>query len=136
MGLLDRFRKKKEEVKTIESPKEGTEFDRFFSKDPDVYDALKDFMFLDPRKIDIDLKKAEKRAGEFDKAGDKVRARVWYKIAGQLAIYEGNISKVKKLFKKYQELNPNVKLKILEIPDKAVKMAQEYYSRFLGSEKT
>ena len=43
---------------------------------------------------------------------------------------------MKKLFKKYQELNPNVKLKILEIPDKAVKMAQEYYSRFLGSEKT
>lgn len=136
MGLLDRFRKKKEEVKIIESPKEETEFDRFFSKDPDVYDALKDFMFLDPRKIDIDLKEAEKRAGEFDKAGDKIRARVWYKIAGQLAIYEGNISKVKKLFKKYQELNPNVKLKILEIPDKAVKMAQEYYSRFLGSEKT
>jgi hypothetical protein len=135
MGLLDRFRKKEVEEKTFEEKKEKdedmTDFERFFMDDREVYEALRRTMFLDPRNQEVSMNDAEKKAKEFEKKGDRLRALTWYEIAGRLAIYEGNVKKVKKYFGKCAELSPDRDYTILKIPEKAVKKAQEYYQKYL-----
>ena len=133
MGFLDRlFGSKKQEKIKEESEKEAglTELERLCSDDLEVFEALKTTMFLDPRKVDVSMKDAVARAKELEKAEDNLRAAIWYKIAGGLAIYEGKVSKVKEYFGKYAKLTKK-DLKILEIPEKAVEKAQEYYEQFL-----
>ena len=63
-----------------------------------------------------------------------VEARIWYEVAGGLAIYEGDVEQVKKYFSKCKELSPNSAYPILEIPEKAVGKAQEYYRKYLKEE--
>ena len=123
MGILKRFRKKVEQ-QTIKT--EPTELEKLCSDTPEIYEALKDSMFLDPSIINLTPKDVVERAKEFEKAGDTLRAAVWYKIAGGLAIYEGVVPQVKKFFQKYAELTGKTP-KILEKTDEAVKKAQEYY---------
>jgi len=124
-------KKVEEEKSTVESSLD--DFEDAFKNKPELADALKNTMFLDPRKIDITLKDAISRAKEMEKREDKLRAAVWYRIAGGLAIYEGNISKVKEYFGKYAELTGKMP-KILKIAEEAVKGAQEYYKKYLNKE--
>ncbi|RLI22728.1 hypothetical protein DRO54_00335 [Candidatus Bathyarchaeota archaeon] len=136
MGVLDRLfkRKKKgeeEEIeKTSEKEREITDLEKLCSDSPETFEALKDTMFLDPRKIDTSFEDAISKAKELEKAKDNLRAAVWYRIAGGLAIYEGNVSRVKECFDKYAKLT-GTNLKILEIPEEAVKKAHEYYEKYL-----
>jgi len=135
MGLFSwifkKEKKKENKVKEEVEKETGlTELEKLCIGDLEVFDALKDTMFLNPRKIDISLEDAVSKAKELEKAKDTLRAAIWYKIAGGLAIYEGNVSKVKECFSKYAELT-KIRPKILEIPDKAVKRAQEYYKKYL-----
>jgi len=121
------------EQQEVKEAKEPTEFDEFFRGEPEVYEALKDLIFLNPKKLKISIKDAEDKAKELKKAKDNLRAAGWYRIAGSLAIYEGNVSKVKDYFSKYGKLmgkNP----RILENPELAVKRAQDYYKASLGKE--
>lgn len=138
MGLLDRFRKKKAEEeahKPKEKAKETTDLEKFCSGDKESYEALHENMFLDPRKVDVSMKEAIEKAENFEKQGKTLDARVWYEVAGGLAIYEGDVAKVKKYFGRCKELSPNRVYKILEIPEKAVSKAQEYYRKYLKEEK-
>jgi len=138
MGILDRLLKRKEkkgEVKEmVEEKIKLTDIERLCLDSPQVFDALKDTMFLDPRKIDVSLKDAVFKAKEFEKAGDVLRAALWYRIAGGLAIYKGDAFKAKEFFGKYAKLTGK-SLKILEIPEKAVKKAQEYYRKCLEKKR-
>ena len=128
MRILGRlFKKKKEEV---EEKIALTNLEIICADDPEALEALESTMFLNPQKIDVSLKDAVSKAREFERKKDLLRAALWYRIAGGLAIYEGDVSKVKEYFSKYATLTKK-NLKILEIPDKAVKKAQEYYKRFL-----
>lgn len=114
--------------------KEITELEEICGNDKKTYEALSETMFLDPRKIvDISLEEAVKKAEDFKKSKDMVRAKVWYEIAGGLAIYEDNVAKVKLYFGKCQELSKSYK--ILEIPERAVEKAREYYQKHLKEEK-
>lgn len=135
MKIFSNLFKKKKVEKEIEENKgiELTDLEKFCEKDPEVYDALKDTMFLDPRKIEFSLKDAISKAKYLEKVKDYVGAAALYKIAGGLAIYEGNVSKVKEYFGKYAEITGK-NLKILEIPEKAVEKAQEYYRKYLKKE--
>ena len=131
MRVFDKlFKKKKiseEEVK--EKPESAlTELEEICKDDPEVYEALRNTMFLDPTKIEITLKEAVSKAEKLEKSGDLARAAFYYEIAGGLAIYEGDVSKVKKYFAKCAELTKK-KFKILDIPEKAVEKAQEYYKK-------
>jgi len=130
------FSRSKEEEKIVETQevREVTELEELCRGFPKVYEALKDTMLLDPKKIDVDLKEAINKARELEKAGDTLRAAVWYRIAGGLAIYQADVRKVKELFGKYTKLT-GITLKILEIPEEAVEKAQEYYNRYLKPEK-
>ena len=138
MGLLDRFRKKKTKEDTLtkqtKGVKEATDLEKICADDKESYEALRESMLLDPRKLDVPMKDSVEKAKSFEKQGKKVEARIWYEVAGGLAIYEGNVEKVKKYFSKCKELSPNSTYPILEIPEKAVSKAQEYYRKYLKEE--
>ncbi len=127
MGFLDRFRKKKVEEKT----EEISDLERICMGDKEVYEALRRTMLLDPRKVGVPIKEAIKRAKDFEKQKDKLRAKTWYEVAGGLAIYEGDVEKVKEYFGKCVKLSPESNYAILKIPEKAVSKAQEYYQKYL-----
>jgi hypothetical protein len=135
VGLLDRLRRKKEE-KNVELGTENkeviTELEKLCGDDKETFEALVNVMFLDPKKIETSMKEAVENAKTFEKAKDLLRARIWYEIAGGLAIYEGNIKKVAEYFGECERLS-NMKYPILKDPEKAVTMAQEYYKKYLKS---
>lgn len=133
MGLLDFFKKKekKEENKIeIESQRSITELEKLCGDDIETYEALLDTMFLDPRKVGVSVKEAAENAKKFEKEKDLIKARVWYQIAGGLAIYEGDVEKVVEYFSKCEKLS-GASYPILKNPQKAVAKAQEYYEKFL-----
>ena len=132
MGFLDRFKKKEEKpLEGVKSTKSLTELEQLVEGDKEVYEALMSSMFLDPTKIDVSMKDAVKNARKFEKAKDYVRAKVWYEVAGGLAIYEGDTEKVKEFFGKCEKISPETEYLILKNPEKAVAKAQEYYKKHL-----
>jgi len=137
MGILDKLFRKKRESEEIkkETSKNETEtsislLEEICRDDPETYEALYDVMFLDPTRIETTLKEAASKAKELEKSGEASRAAFYYQIAGGLALYEGDVSKVKEYFSKCEELTKK-KFKILKNPEKAVEKAQEYYKRYL-----
>ncbi|UCF58684.1 MAG: hypothetical protein JSV15_06395 [Candidatus Bathyarchaeota archaeon] len=138
MGLLDKIRKKKTEEQTLTKKakvKEATDLEKICADDKESYEALRESMFLDPRKLDVSMKDSVEKAKSFEKQGKKVEARIWYEVAGGLGIYGGDVAKVKEYFSKCKELSPNSAYPILEIPEKAVGKAQEYYRKYLKKEE-
>jgi len=136
MGLLDIFRRKKKEKEKITTNVEArqiTELEKLCGDDKETYEALHNVMFLDPRKVGVSMEEAAENAKKFEKEKDFTRAKVWYQIAGGLAIYEGNVKKVVEYFSKCEKLAPGVSYPILKNPEKAVAKAQEYYKKFLQS---
>ena len=138
MGLLDRFKRKKENEKSenvkVESKKSLTELQEFLGNDQEMYKALSNSVFLDPRKIEVQLSEAAANARESEKEKDFVRSKVWYKIAGGLAIYKGDVKKVTAFFTKLESISPEDDYPILVDPKKAVLKAQEYYKKYLEGE--
>jgi len=135
MGLLDRFRRKAKKKQVAEVEKITTDFEEFCGKDKDVYEALHKIMFLDPRKIKVPMSEAEEKAKLFEKQEDVQEARIWYDIAGGLAIYEGDVEKVKRYFGKSAKLSSESDYPILKIPEKAVRKAGEYYRKIFKEEE-
>ena len=143
MGILDRFRKKKKEEEKTEEVKEIiTDLEKLCGNDRETYEALLNTMLLDPRRIGTSMEDTAKKAEELEKIwqsnkreSDRIEARKWYQTAGGLAIYGGNVAKVKQYFGKCKKLFPNTDYPILEIPERAVKKAQEYYQKYLKEEE-
>jgi len=136
VSIFDRFRrKKKAEEKTVEKKKEEvgemSALERICEGNKEAYEALRGTMFLDPRNIGVSMKEAEKKAKDSEKEGDKLRAKTWYGTAGGLALYEGDVKKVKEYFGKCAELSSDKDYPILKIPERAVNKAQEYYQKHL-----
>jgi len=133
MGLLGKKEKTKTTIiKKKETPAELTALDAVCKDDKEVCEALKDFMFYDPRKIKTNMEDAVERAKEYEKDGKIHIAKMWYRVAGGLAIYKGDVAKVKLYLGKYAKLaNNEPEPTILKIPEKAVKKAQEFYSKHL-----
>jgi hypothetical protein len=120
------FGKKKEEK--VEAAK-MTELEQLCGDDRETYDALLPVMFLDPRKIETSMKQAADNAKKHEKGKSVVNARLWYEIAGGLAIYEGNVKKVIEYFEGAERVTGQEYL-ILKNPEKAVAKAQEYYKKY------
>lgn len=134
MGLLDIFKRKKgereSEVKTMAEQKTQTELENLCGGDKEVYEMLLDTMFLDPKKVGVTMKEAAENAEKFEKENDLIRASIWYRVAGGLAIYEGNVKKVVEYFSESQRIS-GINYSILRDPEKAVAKAQEYYKKHL-----
>jgi hypothetical protein len=129
---LGLFRKKKE--KPPEEKKTVTDLKILCGEDKEVYEALRETMLLDPKRVSISLEEAEKKAKEFEKSGNLIQAKMEYFLAGGLAIYQGDTQKVIECFGKCQELSGK-SYPILKMPEKAVAKAQEYYRKYLKPEK-
>jgi hypothetical protein len=125
LGWLDRFRRKKDESK--ETKEIVTELQLLCGDDKETYEALIDTMFLHPSKIETSIKEAVEEAKKFEKAKDFVKASTLYEIAGSLALYEGDVSKVVEYFSASEKISSNKKYPILKNPEKAVAIAQQYY---------
>jgi hypothetical protein len=126
-------RKKKEQVAEAQTSEELTDLDKICSSDKEVCEALKHIMFYDPRKIQTTAAEAAKKAAEFEKKGAGVHAKKWYHIAGGLALWKGDVAKVKQYFSKCAKLSSEVGYeKITEDPEWAISKAGEFYKKFLS----
>jgi len=121
------FRKKKE-VKLPE-PK-MSDLEQLCGGDKETYNALLPIMFLDPRKIEVPIKQAADNAKKSENEKDFVGARMWYEVAGGLALYEGDVKKVIEYYEGAQRVTGQ-KYLVLNNPEKTVAKAQEYYKKYL-----
>jgi hypothetical protein len=119
--------------KTSEKPT-LSDLEEICGEDKEVYEALFETMYLDPRKVKYTIDQAVEKAKEFEKQKNAHRARVLYDIAGGLAIYEGNVTKVKLFFGKSAKLNPDYPYPILNVTERAVAKAKEFYEKHLKEE--
>jgi hypothetical protein len=108
-----------------------TTLEQICGSDKETYQALS-YMFLDPRKIDVSTKQAVDNAKKAEKEKDITSARMWYEVAGGLAIYEGDTKEVVEYFGGAERVTGE-KYLIVNNPDKAVAKAQEYYKQYLHS---
>jgi hypothetical protein len=121
----------KKEVKILsETSGIMSELEQVCGNDKEAYEALQHTMFLDPRKISTPMKEAVENAKKFEKEKNLGRAKIWYDIAGGLAIYEGDAQKVMEFFGQSEKIS-GMKYPILKDAEKAIAKAQEYYKEHL-----
>jgi len=108
-----------------------TTLEQICGSDKETYQALS-YMFLDPRKVDVSTKEAADYAKKAEKEKDVTAARMWYEVAGGLAIYAGDTKGVVEYYGGAERVTGE-KYLIVDNPDKAVAKAQEYYKRYLHS---
>jgi len=106
-----------------------TTLEQICGSDKETYQALS-YMFLDPRKIDVSTKQAADKAKKAEKEKDLTSARMWYEVAGGLAIYESDTKRVVEYYGGAERITGE-KYLILKNPDKAVAKAQQYYKQYL-----
>lgn len=126
VGIFGRKKEKKEK----EIARKPTPLEEMCADDKETYEALFSIMFLDPRKIGTPMKEAAENAQKSEKEQNPAAARMWYEVAGGLAIYEGNVKKAVEYYGKAEKVAGQPYL-ILKNPEKAVAKAQEYYKKFL-----
>ena len=130
-GWFKREKKEKKE-ETLPQKVEITDLERVCGKDKKVCKALQHTMFLDPRKIGATSKDAAKKAADFEKKGENERARIWYHIAGGLALWKGDTTKLKQHFSKCAKLTPEMGYELItKVPEKATANAKKYYAKYL-----
>lgn len=120
----------KKEEKKAETIKALSDLEQICGDDKEAYEALYHTMILNPKKVETPLKDAVENAKRFEREKNMTRARIWYDIAGGLAIYEGNAKRVVELFGEAEKLS-GIKYPILKNAEKAVAKAQEYYKKHL-----
>ncbi len=128
---LFRRSEKKDEIQ-IKDTTITTELERFVGDDRELYSALYNTMYLDPRKAGFSMTEALENAQKAEKEGKSDRATEWYEMAGRLAVYEGNAKKVVELFREAERVSGK-KYQILKNTEKVVSKAQEYYKSNLKS---
>lgn len=123
-------RRKDEKVSQAVSGGTVSQLEQLAQGDRELYEALSASMFLDPRKIETSMKQAVENAKKSEKDGDTAKAGMWYEVAGGLAIYEANVKKVVEYYRDAERVTGR-KYLILNNPEKAVAVAQEYYKKVL-----
>jgi len=108
-----------------------TTLEQICGSDKETYQALS-YMFLDPRKIEVSLKEAFDNAKKAEKEKDLTSARMWYEVAGGLALYQDDTEKVVEYYGDAERVTGE-KYLIVNNSDKAVAKAQEYYKKYLVS---
>ncbi len=128
------FRRKKKKERHEEQPEEVriTDLEKICGDDKEVCKALLHTMFLDPRKVQVTLDDVLRTAVDFEKKGNSEQAKIWYHVAGGLALWRGDVAKVKLYFGKCAKLAPEMDYELItKIPERAVEIARKYYEKFL-----
>ena len=98
--------------------------------DDEMYRAMSRLLFLDPKRITMTLEDAAAQASSFEASGNKTRAEVWYRIAGGICLYKGDVDGVRKFFEKAASIvgdsRPEYKTVASRASD-AVALARKYY---------
>ena len=87
-------------------------------------------LFMDPKRITIPIEEAVSQASKFESMGDRSRAEVWYRIAGGIALYRGDLEGVRKFFQKASTFAGDSRMEYKTItarPEDAVNIARKYY---------
>lgn len=144
MGLLDRFRGKKEVEKAEEKPLESAGkslLEELCGGDTKLFHALSHTVLLNPQRLSKEgIESHIKQAEESEKKKDFLRARIHYQAAGEIALYEGKLAQAREFFKKCAELESDSEYKKVfsyysrkPNAEKALKVAQEYYAQTIKS---
>ena len=98
--------------------------------DSEMYQLLSRLLFLDPKKIMTSLEDAVSEASTFEKSGNRIRAEVWYRIAGGISLYRGDGDAVRTFFEKAASIagtaRPEFKIAAAR-SEEAVSLAKKYY---------
>lgn len=138
MGLLDLFRRKKKAEGKEKSESIGkSSLEELCGNDHELCYTLSRTLFLHPTRPQTKgLDSYVKKAKDYEKKKDFLRARIEYQVAGELALYEGKLTEAQRFFKKCAELEQDPEYKKIfeyylqkENAEKALKIAQEFYAR-------
>ena len=98
--------------------------------DNELYRALSNLMFLDPKKITMSLENILNEAHDFELKGNNIRAEVGYRIAGGVSLYKGDLEGVRTYFSKAssfaRDSHPEYGT-LAKRADEAVSVARKYY---------
>lgn len=98
--------------------------------DNELYHALSNLMFLDPRKITLSLESILAEAREHESKGNKLRAEVSYRIAGGISLYKGDVEGLRTYFTRAAMLAENSHPEygsVAKRAEEAVNIARKYY---------
>ncbi len=97
--------------------------------DEELYGALSNLMFLDPKKITVALETILNEAREFEMNGNIIRAEVAYRTAGGVSLFKGDTAGVRNYFSKaslFAASRPEYMM-LVKRADEAVSVARKYY---------
>ena len=98
--------------------------------DEEMYRAMSRLFFLDPKRITMSLEDTVAQASSFEASGNKTRAEVWYRIAGGISLYRGDVDGVRKFFEKASSFAADAKPEYKTIAGRAseaVSIARKFY---------
>ncbi len=126
------FGKKKDptEAATNPEPSALTRLQEITGKDEEMYRSMSRLLFMDPKKITTSSEEAVSQATKFEANGNKIRAEIWYRIAGGIELYKGDIEAVRKFFEKANSISGGSKPEYKTIASRAqeaVSIAGKYY---------
>jgi hypothetical protein len=134
--MLGLFGKKKNQTPSTGNPLGNPEpmvlskLQELTGSDAEMYQSLSRLLFVDPKKITTSLEEAVSQASTFDSSGNKTRAEVWYRIAGGIALYQGDAEGVRKFFEKAYLIAGNSRPEYKTIASRsqdAVNLARKFY---------
>ena len=129
MKILERIRPRKKEIEEKKEEKvvarKPSALELVCGEDKEVYEALKEALPFKRPSDPVD--ELLKKASASEEAGDPLGiAGQYYRTLGQISLADGDVEGVKGHFKKAQELTGKT-YSILEIPERAIEVAQRYY---------
>lgn len=131
MKLLgDKKKKGNQDPSNESNPAITSRLQELTGPDNEFYRAMSRLMFLDPKKITTSLEDAVKQAQEYESGGNRTRAELWYRIAGGISLYRGDIEGVRKFFQKASIVSGNSRPEydtVAKQPERAVETAKKYY---------
>jgi len=132
-------KERKEEKKETAAPQSAQEklLDELCGDDRELYEVSIITILLNPgMTVKEGVNSYIEKAEEYKKTKDNVKARIAYQIAGEISLYEGNLSQAQELFKKAAEADPNYLFrKAFEYfsqkknAERALAVAQEFYTK-------
>jgi len=129
------FRKEKKEAAA--KPAQKTLLEELCGGNDELYWALSRTILLNPEiTVKEGIDSYIERAEEYEKTGNRARARIAYQVAGEISIYNGKLAQAQKFFKKAAEVDPDFEnrnifeyLSKKENTERVLAVAQEFYAR-------
>lgn len=129
--MLSLFGRKKTQASTVNSESALlSKLQDVTGSDAELYLVMSKLLFLDPKRITTPLDEVLKQASQLESSGSRMRAEVWYRIAGGIALYKQDVDGVRKFFEKASSLagdsRPEYKT-IAKRAEDAINVAKKYY---------